>query len=289
MNISHENGNIILTDTDSFVLSHIFDCGQCFRWNMNEDGSYTGVFKGKVLKISGDDEKVVFHNTCEKDFYDVWWDYFDFETDYLKIKKDLSADPILKEAIGYGAGIRILRQDLWECVVSFIISASNNIPRIKKIIELLCCNFGEKKEYMGEVFYSFPTPEKIRSLTLEDLSVIRAGFRDKYILDAAEKFVSGEISREKLSGLSAKEAKQELMKIKGVGNKVADCIILFGLAKCESFPVDVWIKRIMEYCYFDKEQPIERISAFATEKFGELGGFAQQYLFFYARENRIGL
>lgn len=289
MNISCENGNLILTDINSFNLGHIFDCGQCFRWNMNEDRSFTGVAKNRVLKISQQDEKVIFHNTSAEDFNNIWKSYFDLDTDYLKIKDRLSSDSVLKEAIGYGEGIRILKQDLWECVVSFIISASNNIPRIKKIIELLCSNFGEKICYMGEEFYSFPSPEKIASLSLEELGVIKSGFRDKYILDAAEKFRSGEISYEKLSELSAENAKKMLMSIKGVGNKVADCIVLFGLSKCESFPVDVWIKRIMEYCYFDGEETIEKISAFAKEKFGSLGGYAQQYLFFYARENKIGL
>ena len=289
MEISCKNGNVLLTDTDSFELSHIFDCGQCFRWNRNPDGSFSGVAMDRALKISKHDGKVIFHNTSIDDFNNIWREYFDFKTSYSEIKKELSSDKILKEAIGYGDGIRILKQDLWECVVSFIISASNNIPRIKKIVENLCCNFGEKISYMGEVFYTFPTPEKINSLTLEDLSVIKAGFRDKYILDAAEKFVSGEISYDKLLNMSAVDAKKMLMTIKGVGNKVADCIVLFGLSKCESFPVDVWIKRIMEYCYFDGEESIEKISAFAKEKFGTLGGYAQQYLFFYARENKIGL
>ena len=289
MEISCKNGNVLLTDTDSFELSHIFDCGQCFRWNRNPDGSFSGVAMNRALKISKHDGKVIFHNTSIDDFNNIWREYFDLNTSYSEIKKELSSDKILKEAIGYGDGIRILKQDLWECVVSFIISASNNIPRIKKIVENLCCNFGEKISYMGEVFYTFPTPEKINSLTLEDLSVIKAGFRDKYILDAAEKFVSGEFSYDKLLNMSAADAKKMLMTIKGVGNKVADCIVLFGLSKCESFPVDVWIKRIMEYCYFDGEESIEKISAFAKEKFGTLGGYAQQYLFFYARENKIGL
>lgn len=289
MEISCKNGNVLLTDTDSFELSHIFDCGQCFRWNRNPDGSFSGVAMDRALKISKHDGKVIFHNTSIDDFNNIWREYFDLNTSYSEIKKELSSDKILKEAIGYGDGIRILKQDLWECVVSFIISASNNIPRIKKIVENLCCNFGEKISYMGEVFYTFPTPEKINSLTLEDLSVIKAGFRDKYILDAAEKFVSGEISYEMFENMSAEDAKKMLMTIKGVGNKVADCIVLFGLSKCESFPVDVWIKRIMEYCYFDGEESIEKISAFAKEKFGTLGGYAQQYLFFYARENKIGL
>lgn len=289
MNISCENGNLILSDADSFALSHIFDCGQCFRWNMNEDKSFTGVAKGRVLKISQEENNIIFHSTSLEDFNNIWKDYFDLNTDYSEIKKELSSDSVLKEAIRYGEGIRILKQDLWECVVSFIISASNNIPRIKKIIELLCSNFGEKIFYMDKEYYTFPTPEKIHSLSADDLSIIKAGFRDKYILDAAEKFVSGEISYEMLSKMSSSDAKKTLMTIKGVGNKVADCIILFGLSKCESFPVDVWIKRIMEYCYFDGEETIDKISAFAKEKFGRLGGFAQQYLFFYARENKIGV
>ena len=289
MEVSLKGQNLILTGLDSFNLSHIFDCGQCFRWNRNADGSFFGIAMGKALKISENDENVIFHNTSIDDFNNIWKEYFDFNTSYSQIKKELSVDKVLKEAIGYGDGIRILKQDLWECVVSFIISASNNIPRIKKIVEALCYNFGEKISYMDEVFYSFPGPEKINSLTLEDLSVIKAGFRDKYILDAAEKFVSGEISYDMLKKMSAEDAKKTLMTVKGIGNKVADCIVLFGLSKCESFPIDVWIKRIMEYCYFEGEEPIGKISEFAKEKFGSLGGYAQQYLFFYARENKIGL
>ena len=289
MKVIFENGNTVLKNVKDFNLRHIFDCGQCFRWNLDADGAYEGVAKGHALRISQSGENVVLYQTSVEEFQDIWYDYFDFSRDYGKIKEELSADDVLKKAIPYGDGIRILKQELFETVISFIISASNNIPRIKKIVENLCCNFGEKISYMGEIFYTFPTPEKINSLTLEDLSVIKAGFRDKYILDAAEKFVSGEISYDKLLNMSAADAKKMLMTIKGVGNKVADCIVLFGLSKCESFPVDVWIKRIMEYCYFDGEESIEKISAFAKEKFGVLGGYAQQYLFFYARENKIGL
>ncbi len=284
-----ENGNIVLAAQDSFSLHDIFDCGQTFRWNQNDDQSFTGVAADRALTVSQKDGKIIFHGICRDEFENFWADYFDFKTDYSKIKSALGADPILKEAIKYGSGIRILKQDLWECVVSFIISASNNIPRIKKIIELLCENFGERFTYMGKEFYSFPAPEKIAALTPEDLSVIRSGFRDKYILDAAKKFKSGEISQQKFAGLSADDAKEMLMTIKGVGNKVANCIMLFGLSHCECFPVDVWIKRIMEYLYFDAPQTPARISLFAQEKFGALGGYAQQYLFFYARENKIGL
>lgn len=289
MNISEKNGDLILSGTDSFELCHIFDCGQCFRWNENADKSYTGVALGHALTISKKENDIIFHQTSLEDFYNIWKNYFDLDTDYSKIKSKLSEDIILKNAIVYGEGIRILRQDLWECVVSFIISASNNIPRIKKIIDSLCYNFGEKITYMGHEYFTFPSPEKIQSLTLEDLSVIKAGFRDKYILDAAKKFSNGEISYEKLSNMSTPDAKKTIMSISGVGNKVSDCILLFSLSRTESFPVDVWIKRIMEYCYFENKQSIDNISAFSKEKFGDLGGFAQQYLFFYARENKIGL
>jgi len=289
MNIKSCDNNLIISGLKDFNLSHIFDCGQCFRWERQEDGSYFGVAFNKALKIEMlSPDTVILYDTTEDDFKKIWYNYFDFGTDYSGIKKQLSKDSVLKSAIGYGEGIRILNQDLWECVVSFIISASNNIPRIKKIISEFSRLFGEKIDYMGSTCYSFPTAEKISTLSIEDLAPIKAGFRDKYIISAAEAFCSG-VSFDSFSSLSYDEAKRELMKIKGVGNKVADCILLFGLAKRNSFPVDVWIKRIVEYCYFDGEQTNDKIRSFAEEKFGELGGYAQQYLFFYARENKIGV
>lgn len=288
MNIETKNNNLIISDVKDFNLKHIFECGQCFRWNKESDGSYTGIAYGKVLTIMQTDSSVTLFNTTEEDFKNIWYNYFDFGNDYGSIKTKLSSDKILKDAIGYGEGIRILNQELWECVISFIISASNNIPRIKKIINSLCENFGNKTDYRGKTYYSFPSPEKIYSLSLEDLAPIKAGFRDKYIISAAKAFHDG-LSAETFKDLSYAEAKKELMKIKGIGNKVADCILLFGLSKRNSFPIDVWIKRIVEYCYFDQPQSIGEIERFSSEKFGELGGYAQQYLFFYARENKIGL
>ena len=288
MNIIEKDGNIILKNPDSFNLTHIFECGQCFRFNEVSKNCYRGVAKGRVLTITQSGDEVILKNTTYPDFKNIFEDYFDLLTDYSEIKKRLSKDPVLKEAIAFGGGIRILRQDLWEAVISFIISASNNIPRIKKIIESFCYNFGEKIISEGMDFYTFPTPQKISGITLEDLGIIKAGYRDKYILDARDKFLSGEISEEKLRPLSYADAKKELMKIKGVGNKVADCILLFGLSKSDSFPVDVWVKRVMEHFYFDGEESIQNISDFAKTTFGNLGGYAQQYLFFYARENKIG-
>ena len=289
MDLQYKDNNLIVTGLNDFNLSHIFDCGQCFRFNAIDENTYFGIAKGKALKISQNGGTVTFYDTTEEDFRNIWFDYFDLARDYGEIKKHLSNDSIMKEAISYGEGIRILRQDLWETVISFIISSSNNIPRIKGIIERFCEQYGREIRYMGNTYYSFPDIETTASLSREDLSVIRAGYRDKYILDAAKKFFTGELSNEYISQLSRADAKKALMTINGVGNKVSDCILLFGLGHADSFPVDVWIKRIMEYCYFNEEQSIETISRFADERFGDMGGFAQQYLFFYARENKIGI
>jgi len=227
--------------------------------------------------------------TSKEDFDGIWRHFLDLDRDYGAIKSRLRQnDEIMRSAIGCGEGIRILNQELWETVVSFIISASNNIPRIKGIIERLCEAFGDRIEYRGNTYYSFPDAETINALSLSDLAVIRAGFRDKYIKAAAEAVVNGDLSLDTLRSMPTPEAKKALMSVKGIGNKVSDCILLFGLGRADSFPVDVWIKRIMEYCYFDGEQPIKVISEFAENKFGALGGYAQQYLFFYARENKIG-
>lgn len=283
------NKNLIVTGLEDFDLNHIFDCGQCFRFNKIDNSTYEGVAKGKALRISQQNNEIILYDTTEEDFRSIWYNYFDLGRDYGEIKSRLSSDNVMREAISYGEGIRILNQDLWEAVVSFIISSSNNIPRIKGIIERFCECFGDAIEYMGNTYYSFPDAAVVAALTREDLAPIRAGYRDKYILDAALKFTNGELSDEYVRSLTTPEAKKALMTINGVGNKVSDCILLFGLSRANSFPIDVWIKRIMEYYYFDTEQSIETISEFAARRFGDLGGFAQQYLFFYARENKIGV
>lgn len=288
MKVCEKNGNIVLQNVKDFNLTHIFECGQCFRWNKENDG-YFGVAMGKPLYITQNNSTVTLHNTDIETFNSVWKSYFDLDTDYGKIKSSLSFDSVLKTATEFGYGIRILRQDAFECLISFIISASNNIPRIKRIIELLCQNFGEKITENKETFYLFPTPERLSALSLEDLAVIRAGFRDKYILAAAKLVKNGQIDLECLKAASFGYAKSELLKIAGVGEKVASCILLFGLQKYEGFPIDVWVKRILEYCWFDTEQPKESLSEFAEKKFGNLCGFAQQYLFYWARENKIGI
>jgi len=254
---------------------HTFECGQCFRWNCGPDGIYVGVAEGRLCRVSG--REII----CEDKDFDFWSNYFSFDTDYNKICNTLiSKDEGLKKCIEFGNGIRILKQDVWETIISFIISANNNIPRIKRIIESLCLNFGERLTSNNIVYYSFPSPQRMAALSKEDLAVLRVGYRDEYILDAATKVAKKEIDIAALHTMSDKEAKAELMKIKGVGGKVADCIMLFALGRFSVFPTDVWIKKILTEVYgvSDKDIP-----TFVSQKYGDYAGFAQQYLYYYYR------
>lgn len=265
---------MLITDLNDFNLQHIFECGQCFRWNCDTNGNYMGVVGNNVI-TAFDTDKGVKIDGADDDFLS---EYFDLKRDYSKIKLSFNDDEILKKAFKYGYGIRLLKQDPWETTVSFIISANNNIPRIKKIIELLCANFGEK---IKDEHYTFPSAEKLADLTAEDLGVIKSGFRAKYIIDAAKIVASGEIDLNSIYALPSNEGRTMLKKIKGVGDKVADCILLFAYAKYDVFPKDVWIKRILEVLYNVTPTDFEK---FAYDKFGDLAGFAQQYLFFYGRD-----
>lgn len=227
---------------------------------------------------------LIIDNTDLNDFYDIWFDYFDLGRDYKQIKENLSRDPILKEAIQYGQGIRILRQDTWETLVSFIISQNNRIPQIKKVIENLASSFGEPIEYKGKIYYTFPKAEELVMFDVETIAKTKCGFRAKYILDAASKVFSGEIDLLKLFEYSTNDIRDILMNINGVGPKVADCVILYSIGRYDTFPTDVWIKRIVEYLYLKREGTPLEIQLFAIDKFGDLSGFAQQYLFYYGRE-----
>ncbi len=284
-----DNNDLILENAEDFVLEHIFECGQCFRWDRIADDTYCGVAGGHALKIRQEGKDIRLFDTAPELFTSFWRDYFDLNTDYGDIKRELSQDSVLAEAIPDGYGIRILRQELWETIVSFIISASNNIPRIRSIIAALCKLFGDKLQYMGEDFYSFPSAQRLVALEPEELAPIRAGFRSKYIIAAARAVSSGDISLDRIKSLDTADAKTELLRFSGVGSKVADCTLLFALHKTDAFPVDVWVKRIMEYCYFHEDTPKAHIEAFGREKFGSYAGYAQQYLFYWARKNHIGV
>ncbi|SHI40073.1 N-glycosylase/DNA lyase [Lutispora thermophila DSM 19022] len=284
-----DNG-LILENVNDFNAKHIFECGQCFRWKQEADGSYTGVAFGKVINVKSDEEnkRVQLLNTNIQDFQDIWFDYFDMGRDYGEIKKRLSEDPVLKTAIKYGEGIRILKQQPWEMLISYIISANNRIPMIARSIGLLSQMYGQPINYNGETYYAFPTPEELAEAELSDIEKCRAGFRCKYIHQAIKMVLEGVIDLDHIKTLDMDDARKELLKVPGVGVKVADCIMLFSMEKYGSYPVDVWIKRVTEHFYLHEEVPMKRIHEFAREKFGDLAGFAQEYLFYYAREMKIG-
>ena len=281
-------GKLVLEKVNDFQLDHVFDCGQCFRWNKEEDGSYTGIAGGKILNVSRNGSDLVLENTDAEEFIGFWREYFDFDTDYTEIKKHLiEKDPVMEEAIRAGQGIRILNQDVWETVVSFIISANNNIPRIKKCIESLCERYGEKAgRYKGKDYYSFPEPEVIAKLTLDDLVPCRLGYRAKYIIATAQAFVTN--GREyydelKNEDISSARAMDRISALSGVGPKVANCIMLFSLKKRSAFPIDVWMKKVMNHLYGFNENDVKGMEQFAADTFGDVAGIAQQYLFYYMR------
>lgn len=262
---------------NDFSPINTFECGQCFRWNDMGDGSYIGISCGRVCLVR---DNIL---DCPSEDDEFWKAYFTFDVDYENIKNLLSKhDEKLKKCIDYGSGLRILKQDVWETIVSFIISANNNIPRIKSIIETLCREFGSRIESRFGAFYSFPSAEKLSTLTLSDLAVLRVGYRDKYIIDAAQKVASKEVDLSQISSLSTDDAKAMLMKIKGVGSKVADCVLLFSLSRWEQFPKDVWINRILNDVYTVSGSDVDE---FIQKNYGEYAGFAQQYMYYYYRDN----
>ncbi len=251
----------------NFDPRQILFCGQCFRWVEDADG-FHGIASGKYLRLTKDGDVVTFHDTNEEDAA-FWREYFDLDTDYGEIIKALSDDAFLKRACAEKSGIRILRQSPFETLISFIISQNNNIKRITGIISRLCENFGEKTDFG----YLFPTPAELKGITAEQLSPLRAGFRAKYIADAVEKVNSGEIDLDELYALDSDTAREKLKTIKGVGDKVADCVLLFAYHKTDVFPRDVWIKRTTAALYPDG----------LPECIKGREGIAQQYLFDYVR------
>lgn len=286
---------IIHDNVTDFHLDHIFDCGQAFRWEKQEDGSYTGIAGSRIANIQFEpyeNEKttgrLIINSVSDDDSEQFWEDYLDLKRDYGKIKASLSRDPVMAEAITYGEGIRLLQQEPWETLVSFIISQNNHIPRIKKCIESLSENFGDKAgEYDGKVFYTLPSPEKLASLTEEDLQVCRLGYRAKYLIATAQKVCTegiGVLNETALPHVSSAEAYEYITGFTGVGPKVANCIMLFALGKYDSFPLDVWMKRVMEQEY--GLSSVKEMAEFAADNFGKYGGFAQQYLFYYVREKK---
>lgn len=289
LNIKEEDGKLILYH-ESFDPKDIFTCGQCFNFFKEDDGSYTAIFLDKIINLKKEDEKIIIDGVGLDDFYEIFYDYFDLDTDYEKIKEEILKDEILEKAIAYGNGIRILNQDFFETLISFIISANNQIPRIKKSVRIISERYGTYiGEYKNRKYYSFPKAEVLAKVDPKELrEYAKVGFRDKRIIDAANMINNGFIDFDKDIKMDIESLRKKLQDLPGVGPKVCDCILLFAFHKRETFPVDVWIKRVMEFLYIKEEVPKKEISAYAKKFFGKNAGYVQQYLFYYGRENSIG-
>ena len=275
----------------SFELADIFECGQCFRWNKQEDGSYTGVFKGNVMNVQKHGDTVTFKGICNGNIKEIVEDYFDLKRDYEEIKSKLEKiDDNVKTSIQYGKGIRILNQDLWEMIISYIISANNNIPRIKGIIERISKNYGKEIQFQGEKYYTFPSLEELKDVTVEEYRKLGAGFRDIRLYETVHMLLDKKVDLDEMQKNSNTiEVREQLLTLSGVGPKVADCILLFStLKRFEVFPIDVWVRRVMNELYIKNEDETKinkkEIEKLAQEKFGKLAGIAQQYLFYWKRE-----
>ena len=275
----------------SFELADIFDCGQCFRWNKQDDGSYTGVFKENVMNVQKNGDTVIFKGICNGDIKEIVQDYFDLNRNYEEIKETLSKiDDNVKTSIQYGQGIRILNQDLWEMIISYIISANNNIPRIKGIIERLSKTYGKEIEWNGEKYYAFPTVEELKDVTVEDYRKLGTGFRDIRLYETVHMILDKKVDLEQMqNNPNTMEVREQLLTLSGVGPKVADCILLFStLKRFEVFPIDVWVRRVMNELYIknedEKKVNKKELEKLEHEKFGNLSCIAQQYLFYWKRE-----
>ena len=280
----------ILENCTSFEPKHIFECGQCFRWNEQKDGSYTGVFRNNVINVKKQAEKIFFKGICKGNIKDECKKYFDLDTNYDNIKSRLSnVDDYLKTSIKYGEGIRILNQDLWETLISFIISANNNIPRIKGIIERISKSYGKKIVWNNNEYYTFPTPQELSKASVEDLRKLGLGFRDVRVYKTTKIINENPDKLKKLADeKDVNKLKEELLQFPGVGPKVADCIMLFStLKRLEVFPIDVWVRRVMNELYIKNEDEAKinkkEIEELAKTKYGNLAGIAQQYLFYWRR------
>ena len=290
MKIKFDEDYCLISELNEFEPRDIFTCGQAFRWYEEADGSFTFITHGKVANAKKVGDKVFLKGVDKNSFDEIFYNYFDLSRDYKLVMEELAKDEVMKNATEYGKGIRILNQDKFETIISFIISANNQIPRIKKSIEKISEMYGD---YLGEdenrKYYSFPSAEKLSLARPEDLrEFARVGFRDVRIVETANLIKDGRVNIDEIDNMELEDARRTLQELPGVGPKVADCILLFAFDRKESFPVDVWIKRVMEELYLKEVTPKSKIAMKGREVFGKNAGFANQYLFYYGRENKLG-
>ncbi len=283
------SSGVEVSHLSAFNPRDIFHCGQAFRWEKRDENRYRLTACQRVIEVEKAGDRILFHNTGEEDFQKIWRDYFDLDTDYEKIQKRLiRRDPIMEEAVKFGRGIRILKQEPFETLISFIISSNNNIKRIKGSVEGLAKTYGEViGPYGGILHYAFPTPKALSDATVEELKLLGLGYRARYVKATAEKVRENPGILQTMMQQQRQECLEGVRNFSGVGPKVGNCVVFFSMGKREAFPVDVWVKRMMEVLYFQREATLKEIEEFAMAKFGKDAGYAQQYLFYYARENNI--
>ena len=279
MKLEHKNSICTIWGLQGFSLRQTMESGQAFRFVPQGQG-YLGVVQGRPIYLEQQGDSLLLSPTTKEEVQSLWVPYLDLTRDYAAIRQNFQDDPVMVAAMDFGSGIRILRQEPWETLVTFLMSQCNNIPRIKSILQTLCQLFGSSLSYEGQTLYTFPSPETIAALTLEDLAPLRCGYRGKYLLACAKLVASGQFDLDALYPLPMAEARKQLLSLPGVGIKVADCVLLFGYGKLDAFPVDVWMDRAIGALY--------RKEDFHPSRFGAYCGIAQQYLFYYARENQIG-
>ena len=291
MRIYTEKQNTIIEGIEDFRLSQTLECGQCFRFYKQDENDYVIVAYKNLLHMKQENDTLIFYDCDINSVKTIWIPYFDLDRDYAEIKRFLlEKDNLLRDSINEKYGVRILNQEFHEMLISFIISQNKQIPHIKQLVRRISEEYGE---YLGEInrekYYSFPEVEILGTITEEQFREMKTGFRAPYLADAVEKLSKNVISAVDFQGMDEDDARKKLMEIKGVGEKVANCVMLFGLGYRSAFPIDVWMKRIMETLYFQgKDTKKELIADFAKEMYGEYGGYAQQYLFCYGRDNNVG-
>lgn len=276
-------------DVKCFNLKYTLECGQCFRWKKIDEDYYVGVIKDRVIKVKQNKDTLYIISSNMEDLEDVVRQYFNLDLDYTSIEKRISiVDDNVKKAVKNTSGLRFLKQDFFETLISYIISANNNIPRISKSVNEISRRYGKEVELEGEKYYLFPTPEELKNVTIEEYRECGVGFRDKYIYNTVAKINNKEIDLDELFKMDTQNLKKELLSLMGVGPKVADCILLFSCSRLEVFPVDTWVEKIMTKLYFNnKEASKKQIQDYAKNNFKNDAGIIQQHLFYNIREGMI--
>ena len=287
MKVETHGNNVVLSGVSSFDACQILECGQCFRFEKLGENHYKIIALGKMLEIKQEGDVITLTPCSIYDFETLWKNYFDLTRDYDLVKAIISKnDFVMESSIAHAPGIRVLNQEFWEMIISFIISQNNRIPMIKKVIENISREYGTPIDGGS----AFPKATQLIDVSADELMLHKTGFRAKYIKDAVTKSLAGELDEDFLKSLPTPQARKQLTCVYGIGDKVADCVMLFGMGRTDVFPADVWIKRVISQLYYSgKDIPLKELQAFAQDKWGDNAGLAQQYLFHYARINKVGV